>query len=179
MLKLVEMNKRKNDTEKVRKLYNDAFPLNERLPFTYLANKSSKGNGSVFYLAYNDEVLSGLAYVIIYQDMVYLFYLAVVPEFRNKGTGSQILERLKDMYSGKRIVLDIERNIEKEENIKSRRKRFYQKNGFAENQIYTKAIGVRFEALYYGGEVTENEYEKLLSSFIGHYAFKLFFKFEN
>ena len=100
---------------KVRRLYLDSFPDFERLPFWVLLYKSQK-NDSNLYVIYDDEKFVGLMNLAYYEDIVYLYYLAIDPSQQSQGYGSKILHYLKDTYPDKRILLNIEKVEKASEN---------------------------------------------------------------
>ncbi|QIK51175.1 GNAT family N-acetyltransferase [Jeotgalibaca porci] len=107
---------------KVRRLYLDAFPGFERLPFWVLLYKAKKSDSKLSAI-YNGDQFVGLTNVAYYQDIVYLFYLAIDPTLRSHGYGSKILHLLKENYPDKRIFLNIEKIDEMSDNFAQRVKR--------------------------------------------------------
>lgn len=67
---------------KVRRLYLDAFPDFERLPFWLLMYKSKKKDSDL-YVIYDDEEFVGLTNLAYYKDIVYLYYLAIAPSHQS------------------------------------------------------------------------------------------------
>ena len=57
---------------------------------------------------YDEDVLVGMTFVFLKDDMVYLSYICVSDEIRNKGYGTEILKAVQHEFSGYRIVIDIE-----------------------------------------------------------------------
>lgn len=68
----------------------------------------SKGKNARFYSVYEKETWVGFVYLIKYQDIIYVFYLAVSEKERGGGYGSKILKKITDKYQEKRIILCIE-----------------------------------------------------------------------
>lgn len=100
----------KNSTEcseKVIKLYNEAFPKEERIPI-WLLKLLARKNKANFYGIYDNGKFIGLIYNIYYKDIVFIFYLAIDKELRGQGYGSKVLEYIKYKYSKHRIILSIE-----------------------------------------------------------------------
>ena len=159
--------KDKHTILKVRRLYLDAFPDFERLPFWLLMYKSKKKD-SDFYVIYDDEQFVGLTNLAYYKDIVYLYYLAIAPSHRSKRYGSQILEHLKDRYPKQRILLNIEKVDETAENYKQRfkRKKFYEKNGFQNAEFEIETEDIVYEILYSGAIVHQHEYDSLFKSYL-------------
>lgn len=152
---------------KVRRLYLDAFPDFERLPFWLLMYKSKKKDSDL-YVIYDDEQFVGLTNLAYYKDIVYLYYLAIDPSHRSKGYGSQILKHLKDKYPEQRILLNIEKVDKTAENYKQRfkRKKFYEKNGFHNTEFEIETEDIVYEILYSGAIVQQHEYDLLFKSYL-------------
>lgn len=92
-----------NTRLKVRRLYLDAFPDFERLPFWLLMYKSIKKD-SELYVIYDNEDFVELTNLAYYKDIVYLYYLAIHPTQQSQEYGSKVLQHLKDTHSEKRIL---------------------------------------------------------------------------
>ena len=121
------------EINKIRTLYQQAFPKNEQTNLTWLFDDLHKG---IIYGYYQEEKLIGFTILCIHHQIVSILYLAVKEEYRNLGYGSMILEDLSKKYVSNRIMLDIEQIKEcknKEQRIK--RKQFYLRNGFQETKV--------------------------------------------
>ena len=95
------------DLKKIKKLYKSSFPKNERMRFGTLLK--SADSPMVDWAAYYDgEKLVGFTYLAFDEEIAYLFYFAVEEALRSKGYGGEILTHLKQKYSDKTIVLDME-----------------------------------------------------------------------
>lgn len=164
---------------KVRRLYLDTFPDFERLPFWLLMYKSQMKD-SDFYVISDDEAFVGLVNLAYYQDIVYVYYLAIDPAQQSKGYGSQILEKLKVNYPDRRLILDIEKVDEAAENYHQRfkRKQFYERNGFRNTTFEIKTEDVVYESLYSGALVHKDEYDSLFKSYLNRVFWHLFMEKE-
>lgn len=160
---------------KVRRLYLDAFPSFERLPFWVLLYKAKKDDSNLSVI-YDDEEFVGMMNVAYYKNIVYLFYLAVDPSQQSRGYGSKILQHLKDTYPDKRILLNIEKVDNTAENYAQRlnRKKFYEKNGFQNTDFKIETDAITYEILYAGAHVTKQEYDLLFKSYLNPVIRKLF-----
>lgn len=150
---------------KIRKLYNESFPDDERVPFNILVKLLDDKN--VEFLSFEDEkTLYGLVFNILYKDIVYVFYLAVNPSLRNQGYGSYILQAVKQRYKESRIILMIEEVNEKYDNFEERknRLRFYENNGFHRFGYLHHEYRVDYEMLGMGEYVSREEYIELMYS---------------
>ncbi len=161
----------------VKKLYVQAFPKEERVPLVTLLRKARAGAGE-FSAVCDGDGFVGITYNIFFQDMVYLFYLAVVPEKRNGGYGGQILEELKARCPGKRILISVEELDPRAEDLelRKRRKAFYEHHGFRDAAIKFREFDVTYEMLSYGGGFKAEEYAALMTDFRGKRLFRKYFQ---
>lgn len=119
--------------------------------------------------AYDNDEFIGFAYMICYDDPAYIFYLAVDKAKRGHGYGGQIIEALKAMYKGKRIFLAREQLDESADNYAQRVSRhdFYLRCGFEDLQCHIKEASVIYDVMGIGGNVTPDEYDALITSWLG------------
>jgi len=153
-------------------LYKEAFPEARKVPKWLL--KYRLRNGKVgFSSVYSEDVWVGLIHITEYKDIVFIQTIAIVKSSRSKGFGSQVLDYLKNLNTGKRIVLNIELIDEQASNYKQRlkRKAFYKNNDFSPSGFAVKEPGENLEMLIYGGGITKMEiesmYKKLFGSILG------------
>jgi len=170
-VRLVRM--KKTDIPKVKLLYENAFPDDEKAPFLLLLAKQHLADVD-FLSIYAGKKWAGFFYLVNYQNLSYIFYFAVRPEFRRKGIGSQALQRLQKFYQGRKLFLAIEQLDEHVTNYEERvsRKYFYLKNGFQELHRRVQEGTVIYELLGIGGDVTPKEYQKLIGSFTGKILYR-------
>lgn len=170
---------KENSNKKVIKLYNEAFPKEERIS-TLLLKLLARKNKAKFYGIYDNEKFVGLIYNIYYKDIVFIFYLAINKELRGQGYGSKVLEFIKQKYSKHRIILCIEKVYEKSDNYKQRmkRKEFYIKNGFKDANYTIKEKGILYEMLYYNESdkrVSLQEFEEMMKKYFGKILYQYFY----
>lgn len=173
------------------KLYNTNmpcdFPKKEIKPLELLQNLYDKGISKV-YGVYEKTTLK--AYAIFEKpqncNVILLDYLAVDKKDRGTGLGGMFVREFKNIFCDvDAIVAEIEdiskASNEEQEFIRTRRKRFYLKNGFCETGVLTQADGgVDYEILYMpvGQELKKFEIkramEKIYSTFFkkGEYIIK-------
>ena len=153
-----------DETGDVRKLYEEAFPPEEKKPFSLILKKSDEGQMEILRLVDDRGTFIGLAISILYQDLALLDYLAIAPHRRGCGHGSQALALLRERYAGKRFLLEIEDTDERDAaNIadRIRRKRFYLRNGMQEMPYRVWLFGVRMQILTDGSNVSFPEYHAI------------------
>lgn len=166
----------KADFKRAGKLYKEAFPIDERMPY-FMIKHFAKGDKCDFFKL-DDNGFAGLMFVVYYEDIVYIFFLAVEPEFRGKGYGTKALDEAKKLFAGKRLILNMEEVDEKYDNYTQRVKRqhFYEGNGFSKSSYKTSEKDVVYEMMQYGGYVTFEEYSRLITSLFGKRIFKRYYK---
>ena len=93
--------------KQARRLYEEAFPREERAPFRLLLKRARQGKADFWSLTESDEWI-GMAYILRGGDLAYLFYLAVAKDKRGCGYGTMAIEALKKQYYGCRLFLALE-----------------------------------------------------------------------
>ena len=175
MIHLETCKDRKNRAQ-IKKLYLEAFPAKERMPF-FLFHLKKKGQADLSGV-YEKGKLAGMVYCVRHKNMVFIFYLAVEKSLRGRGYGSRILEKLKEKYRDCSLVLNMEEVDPSYENYEQRKKRkdFYRKNGFRESGFKIREYGVIYEFMYYGQNTTVREYQELLRNYFGKFLYGLYRK---
>ncbi len=156
------------DFSRIRKLYNTAFPADERAPMWLLAVKAYR-KGVDFWSLYRDGKWFGMAYVLNEDDLSYLFYFAVSENERGKGLGSAALRSLKKHYKGRRLFLALEQLDADADNYTERlkRRKFYQRNGLGSINCTIRECKVVYDVMGVGGDVMPSEYEKMMRNYLG------------
>lgn len=128
----------------------------------FLLHSGKKHRLDLFLLRDRGENL-GLTVTAPYRDLVLVYYLAVDPEKRGQGVGSQVMALWQAQYPGKRIFLEIERPEEgaKNQPQRLRRKAFYLRNGLRETGLTVSVFGVPMEVLSLNGPLTFREYHSV------------------
>lgn len=154
-LKSIEYNDSFHD--KLKKIYQEAFPITEQVPIDDLLNHKL-GDIKTFVFTYKNSFV-GFCSTITYKNIVYLLYFAMSSKYRNRGFGSQALELIKKQYENKVILADIENESYNSQNNLQRikRKKFYFRSGFLDTNITYIQNDVEFIILSYGGNITEQE----------------------
>lgn len=145
-----------------RRVYYDSFPKSEQKPMRFLLRSGKKKKLDLFLLREDGENL-GLTVTVPYRDLVLVYYLAVDPDKRGRGIGSQVMALWQAQYPGKRIFLEIERPEDGAENQaqRLRRKAFYLRNGLKETGLTVSVFGVPMEVLSLNGPLTFREYHSV------------------
>ena len=142
----------------------DAFPEDERPPVDFFFDNLKENSNVSLLVFYEDDAFIGFTSLAFYQDVCYIFFLAVTPTYRNKGYGSQILEIIKKEYRDYVLLLAYEEVNPKYDNYLERknRQKFYRNRGFIDNEMTTIEWGVHFQTAYIGKrKVTFEEYKEI------------------
>ena len=174
---MIYLKKMTNDEEsKIERLYIEAFPAGERKPFSMLLRmrRKQKANLLVIHETKTGKVV-GLAFFLKYKEDVLFDYFAVIPECRNKGYGSVVLEKIKEYYSGRRIFGEVEvpdKNAD-DYNNQLRRMEFYKRNDFKETGIVIDMNGCELQIMYVGEKpVSYEEYRIFIDKVFGFFGRK-------
>jgi len=144
---------------KIYRLYQSAFPRNEKKPFSMIRSMQKEGKTDVWYCE-KDGKFVGMVVTINGPQQILLDYLAVEKKHRGRGVGAELLRQTRERYTGKGVFLEIERVTETAENYeeRKRRKRFYLSNGMTELKVYVELFGVEMELLGFDCTLTFEEY---------------------
>ena len=136
-----------NDIEAVESIYVEAFPKNERKPFSIILAHNESGAGSVLKIML-DGKMCGFFFTFFYGDLAMVDYFAVHKDYRNLGIGEIAISLLREEYSDKRIFLEIEDPGSSE--MAARRLGFYKRCGFLQVGTYVNLFSVDMELLALG-----------------------------
>lgn len=143
----------------IKRIYFDAFPKNERMPFFMMVAMSKLWN-TQFLSFYDGDIPCGFAYFALNRKIVFVMFLAVDESFRSKGYGSAILMEIKNRYPDKKIIISIEPCDDSAPDIelRKRRKEFYKRNGYNETGYMIKLSGVKQEIIITNGDFDKKEF---------------------
>lgn len=126
-----------NADEKIKRLYETAFPEDEQIPWEDLLRLI--GEMPLDFTAYYDGG-EFIGFTIVYpqKSFNWYWYFAVRLELRGQGYGQRILTQLIERYKGQTCVLDMESPTQVCDNIEQRKRRqqFYLRNGFRDTNVY-------------------------------------------
>lgn len=148
--------------EDARRLYLEAFPEEERIPFETLISMTSDPDCRFLWMDVDGE-FRGIAYVVLSDDLVFLLYLAVSPGHRNEGLGSDAIWLIKCMCGGRRLFVNVEPTDCEAPNMGQRLRRlhFYDRNGFSSQGKFRTPDGMMYNLMSWGGPVTGEEADGL------------------
>ena len=158
----------------IEPLYVGAFPEEERPPEWLFFENALKVDNQLLGVYEKDEFI-GFTNLLFHNDLCYIFFLAVSSEYRNKGYGSQIIQDVFKMYPDKTFVLCYEEIDDKysDNDLRKRRRDFYYRNGFKDNNLKTCEYYVRYDTCYHGShQVSFEEYLGLMVHCYGSRAKK-------
>jgi len=115
-------------------IYNEAFPDKEKRPLNDLKNNINDGE-KLFIGKYNNStIMLSIIWEIKNTDYLFLDYIAVKKEYRNKRIGTKFLKNIFNIFKNyNNVIFEVE-NPEEGENKNQRIKRinFYKKLGAKE-----------------------------------------------
>lgn len=146
------------DLGKIKRLYEEAFPENERFSFSAMI-KNESGHYETFGF-YKDEAFVGFAILLNSGDISHILYIATLPEVRGNGLGAKALGALGRIKNEMKIIVDIERELPdcEENELRRRRKNFYLRNGYEETEIRYRWQEESYEILSLGGKVSREDF---------------------
>lgn len=158
-LKIRNVNLKSKD---VKKIYFDAFPPNQRMPFWMMVLLSKLWH-TKFLSFYENDNLCGFTYLAVQFKQVFIMFFAVDKELRSKGYGSEILNELNKLYPTKTAIVSIEHGNAGTTEEQVRRKRFYLRNGFEETGYLIRLSGVEQEILVRTGPFSKAKFRAFLA----------------
>ena len=110
-------------------LYQESFPIYEQREYHSQLNILQEENYH-FDLIYDEMLFVGIVLYWQIENYIYIEHFCILPSLRNKRYGQRVLSLLEKKYQG--IILEIDLPID---DIACRRKEFYKRCGFVENDI--------------------------------------------
>lgn len=169
LMKFINYKSNQNIKKDIEPLYISSFPEEERPPVEMFFSFALKEDNDI-YAVYDNNSFIGFTNLLFYKDLCYLFFLAVSPEYRNKGYGSQIVQEVLKKYPDKTFILCYDEVDDKysDNELRKRRREFYLRNGFKDNNLKTCEYGVRYDTVYHG--LHQVSFEDYLGIFLHCYG---------
>ena len=141
--------------DRTMKLYDAAFPENERKDWQLMLNKRREGVLTIEAIVSDDGDFLGEVVCLNARNILLIDYLAVAPECRGMGVGTEVLKLLAAMYPEKKLILEIESTFTPAGNSvqRTRRKDFYLRAGMTPEPWLIKLFDVEMEILTLGGSI--------------------------
>jgi ribosomal protein S18 acetylase RimI-like enzyme len=138
---------------KIEELNEKAFPSTESTADLHFLAGLYTGATVDFIAVEDDDVFVGYTYVINFFQGSFVYYLAIEPDYQDKGYGTALLKHLREMQGNRPIALTIftpdPDNDDYEECL--RRKWFYVKNGYVDQRVpYPDENSHRYDILMSG-----------------------------
>ena len=155
----LDIEKVRLSSQDIKRIYFEAFPKNERMPFFLMVLMSKLWN-TQFWGFYDRDIPCGFAYFAVNRKLLFLMFLAVDESLRGEGYGSAILKEIRNRYPEKKLIVSIEpcEDTSPDIEIRKRRKAFYGWNGYSETDFQIKLSGVVQDVLIANGEFRKNEF---------------------
>lgn len=172
-LKKVDLCRCPRMEEKARRLYERAFPKEERLPW-WLMKLNARREGIDLTGWLDGQEFCGFTASVTVDGLHFLLFFAVSEEKQGQGYGSCILQILQKRYG--EVVLNVELLDETAPNFVQRKRRFafYEKNGFYDTGYHVWEIGGKFRVLCTKADFNVNRYKKLFKKLsLGFWNVKL------
>lgn len=150
-------------------LYRNAFPKEERRPFSSIRSMSKTGKVDVWYFTEGTE-FAGLATAIHGDNnLTLLDYFAVNQKHRDRGWGSRMIPMIVNQYQGRHLFGEIEDQDPNAPNSedRKRRKQFYLRLGLQELGVHIRFFGVDMELLSTGYPLSYEEYKTFYKKALG------------
>jgi hypothetical protein len=161
--------------ENVWPLYASAFPKNEQQKPELLIERVQNRSEKLFIFK-KSEAFIGFAFLLYLpkSDIYLLDYLAIDPLNRNAGYGALVLIKLKEILSGKSILLEVDDpDFGTDTEQKKRRVSFYRKSGAKQIEDFNYILPAldgstpTYQTLFLLGEnipiqITSNALKKLV-----------------
>ena len=146
------------DKEQRRRIYlenmKEDFPSSELKSLELIERGIAEGYYRFLGLMDQDEII-GYACLVDVKDTCLIDYLAVIPERRNSGAGSEMLRLLETRLKEKEyVIVEVELpdsgRDEDEATLRKRRVEFYLRGGILDTGIDVRCFGVDFRILEAG-----------------------------
>lgn len=143
----------------IKRIYFEAFPKKERMPFPMMVVMSKLWN-TQFVSFHDGDIPCGFIYLASNRKIVFVMFFAVDRCLHSKGYGSFILQQLRNKYPNKKIIISIEPCNDNAPDIelRKRRKSFYLRNGYKETGYKIKLNGIVQEIVISNGEFMKKEF---------------------
>ena len=150
------------------RLYESAFPENERIPFRHLLRRSAEEMAEFRGFFDKDEFI-GFLYLVLDGNNAFLLFLAVHEDYRSRGYGSEMLRYCKSRHRDIPAVVAIEEVDDKYDNYdeRVRRREFYRKNGFETTDYIYHEYRETYDLMTVNGYFKPQHFNKLIKRFSG------------
>lgn len=151
--------------EPVNTLAKEAFPPEEYLAPSELVKMAQSDNFD-FLALLDEDTFVGFMVVMLYENMAYLFFLAIDAASRGRGYGGRAIETLKAEYPDKTHTVDFEMLDDAAPNREQRERRrsFYLRNGYREIGLFLSYLGVDYEVFCMGEDFDADAFKAMMKT---------------
>jgi len=116
--------------------YKEIFPKSERKSYKTIEKSFNNGITEIFEIIVDNKFVGFFITNFLKNNpYIQMDYFAILPQYQNKGYGTNAIKQLQEIYKNyDGIFIEIEKvgngKNEKENNIRERRAKFYEKLGF-------------------------------------------------
>ena len=150
--------------DRIRALYERAFPKSEKKPFNLILDKCAEGSMQIYAITDDGEEFLGLAIFILEGRLALLDYLAIEEDKRGGGVGSAVIKEISRIFPNKVLLLEIEDPDESEADNTAERVRrfgFYTRLGLRPMPYKVWLFGVKMLIMTLGASVDFDEYHRV------------------
>lgn len=150
---------------KLRALYERSFPANERRSLEELF--TAFGSAHEMLVLMHEGRFAGFVSLLTWQDLTHILYLAIEPELRGMGLGSEALRLIRAHKPSARILADLEDDVPGAPNNDQRLRRmsFYRRGGYAPSEVRYDWRGESYVIYVSGGSLSAHEFEAFWDQF--------------
>jgi len=153
------------DIKQLYTIYEEAFPKEERIPTDDFLNVVRE-YGCTPWAIYNTDCLVGFVCAMHSTEwkLAYIWFLAIAADKRSHGYGGRALEKLKEIYAGSQLILDMEPIDPQAGNYEQRLRRlkFYERNGFSRALVGASYFGMNFELMCTAAPLRLEDFKAML-----------------
>lgn len=157
-----------SNLEKIRNLYIQSFPKEERKSFSLILQKQKEGKVEILSIEEKNN-FCGLMILAKDNGNILLDYFAIKKEYQSQGMGSNSLKLLFDKYKNKNIIIEIESTKINSNNqiLRQKRKDFYLRNSFKIQDFCVDLFNVEMEILSNNQTINYDEYLEIYKNVYG------------
>ena len=144
--------------EKVRKLYDSAFPANERVNLHPSVLDHTNTSEILYFL--DEDQFVGFMVLLTVGNITHITYFAIDDAQRGKGYGSKAVKLARKLFPGQIIIADLEEPELGAKNYHQRLKRvhFYKKNGFIKTGVFYRWEAEDYHIYSLGGTISAKQF---------------------
>jgi GNAT superfamily N-acetyltransferase len=156
------------DYSYVQNLLVEAFPPEERPKFDIMIEKADQGLAD-FWVIREENRAIGMAYILMVEDIAYLFYFAVDSTCRGKGYGTTAMKTIMEKYKDSKLLFSIEDWEEEADNTEQRIKRhqFYLRCGLIDLPFKLKGNGMIFAVMSNSDTIDSEKCRAVIEGIMG------------